>query len=156
MFPYNEEPMKRHAEEQTPDLEPPLDRKQEALHVLIKARENLLAQMAEEILLNRDSILGDPAQTGLLGFEFQEIEDRYIGRLNSINAILDNLEPRPSRIVNKTEVLFSSRKELKKDLDDLIDRYDQWDLVSVSTTRVSDDQFMLLVAFSADEYPASG
>ena len=135
---------------------PPRDQRQDALQLLIKAREYLIAQMAEEIVSNRDAILGDPSQTGLFGFEFQEIEDRYIGRLNAINSILDNLEHRTARVVNKTEVLFTNKKRLKKDLDDLVAKYDQWDLVNVATTRVTEDQLMLIVAFTADEYPDYG
>ena len=129
------------------------DRRQDALNLLLRARERLIAQMADEILSNREAILGDPSQTGLFGFEFQEIEDRYIGRLSAINSILDNLEHRQARIVNKSEVLFTNRKRLKKDLDDLIRRYDQWDLVGVNALKVTDDQLALIVAFTADEYP---
>ena len=134
----------------------PRDRRQDALQLLIKAREHLIAQMAEEIVSNRDAILGDPSQTGLFGFEFQEIEDRYIGRLNAINSILDNLEHRTARVLNKTEVLFTNKKKMKKDLDDLVGKYEQWDLVNVATTRVSEDQLMVIVAFTADEYPDYG
>ena len=130
------------------------DRRQDALNLLVRARERLIAQMADEILSNRDAILGDPSQTGLFGFEFQEIEDRYIGRLSAINSILDNLEHRQARIINKTEIIFTNRKRLKKDLDDLISRYDQWDLVGVNALKVSDDQLALIVAFTADEYPS--
>jgi hypothetical protein len=132
------------------------DRRQDALNLLVRARERLIAQMADEILSNRDAILGDPSQTGLFGFEFQEIEDRYIGRLSAINSILDNLEHRQARIINKTEIIFTNRKRVKKDLDDLIARYDQWDLVGVNALKVSDDQLALIVAFTADEYPAEG
>jgi uncharacterized membrane protein len=109
--------------------------------------------MAEEIVTNRDVILGDPSQTGIFGFEFQEIEDRYIGRLNAINSILDNLEHRPARIVNRAEVLFTNKKKVKKDLDDLIERYDQWDVVTVNTTKLTEENLMVIVAFTADEYP---
>jgi len=149
----DEEPVEERAEPSPPKTETPPDRRQDALNLLLQARENLIAQMAEEIVSNREAILGDPSQTGIFGFEFQEIEDRYIGRLNAINSILDNLEYRPARIVNKTEVLFTTRKRLKKDVDDLIGRYDQWDLVSVNATKIAEDQLMLLVAFTADEYP---
>ncbi len=134
----------------------PPDRRQDALNLLVRARDRLIAHMADEILSNREAILGDPSQTGLFGFEFQEIEDRYIGRLNAINSILDNLEHRQARVVNKTEIIFTNRKRLKKDLDDLIGRYDQWDLVGVNALKVSDDQLALIVAFTADEYPAEG
>src|SRR5262245_61870478 len=136
--------------------ERPRDRRQDALKLLVQAREHLISQMAEEIISNRDALLGDPSQTGIFGFEFQEIEDRYIGRLNAINSILDNLEYRPARIVNKTEVLFTTRKRMKKDLDDLISRYDQWDLVNVNAAKIADDQLMVIVAFTADEYPEEG
>ncbi len=130
------------------------DRRRDAVKMLIQAREHLLAQMAEEIVSNRDAILGDPTTTGIFGFEFQEIEDRFIGRLNAINAILDNLEYRPARIINRTEVLMTTRKRAKKDLENLIAKYDQWDLIGVNATRVDDEQLMLIVAFTADEYPA--
>ncbi len=131
----------------------PSDRRRDAIKMLIQAREHLLVQMAEEIVSNRDAILGDPTTTGIFGFEFQEIEDRYIGRLNAINAILDNLEYRPARIVNRTEVLMTTRKRAKKDLENLIAKYDQWDLIGVNATRVDEEQLMLIAAFTADEYP---
>ena len=146
-------------EEQAGEKEKPspqAERRQDALNLLLQAREHLIAQMAEEIISNRDAILGDPSQTGIFGFEFQEIEDRYIGRLNAINSILDNLEYRPARIVNKTEILFTTRKRMKKDLDDLMARYDQWDLVNVSAAKITEDQMMVIVAFTADEYPEEG
>jgi hypothetical protein len=149
----NEDPVEEREEASPSKAVSPPDRRQDALNLLIQARENLIAQMAEEIMSNRDAILGDPSQTGIFGFEFQEIEDRYIGRLNAINSILDNLEYRPARIVNKTEVLLTTKKRLKKDLDDLIARYDQWDLVSVNATKVGEDQLMLILALTADEYP---
>jgi hypothetical protein len=151
-----EEPVER-----SPGAEPEaggrtLRRRQDALSLLLKAREHLIAQMTDEILTNRDAILGDPSQTGLFGFEFQEIEDRYIGRLNAINSILDNLEHRSARILNRTEVVFTNRKRVKKDLDDLIARYDQWDIVTVNAMRLSEDQLMLIVAFTADEFGEEG
>ena len=153
----HDEPMTGRPRGEIPESTPQ-DRRNDALQLLIKAREHLIAQMAEEIVSNRDAILGDPSQTGLFGFEFQEIEDRYIGRLNAINSILDNLEHRTARVVNKTEVLFTNKKRLKKDLDDLIEKYtnEQYDLVNIATTKVSDDQLMLIVAFTADEYPDYG
>ena len=147
----DEQPMKERAERDRSVA--PHDRRRDALDLLIRAREHLIQQMAEEIVSNRDAIIGDPTQTGLFGFEFQEIEDRYIGRLSAINSILDNLEHRPARIINRTEVVLTNRKRVKKDLDDLISRYDQWDVVSVNATRISEDQLMVLVAFTADEYP---
>jgi hypothetical protein len=147
-------------------VSPASTKRRDALRLLIKARENLISQMAEEIVSNRDAILGDLSQTGLFGFEFQEIEDRYIGRLNAINSILDNLEVRAARIVNKTEVVYTTRKRLKDDLDELIARYDQWDVVSVNAipaaipekgkvdraAKGDPDGLMLIVAFTADEY----
>jgi len=145
--------MKRRAEEKSRGEDTPINRYRDAFQILLNARENLINQMAEEILMNQEAILGDPTQTGLLGFEFQEIEDRYIGRLNAINSILDNLEPRPTRIANKTEVIVTSEKELKKDLDRLIEQYDQWELVSVNATALAGEQLLVVVAFTADEYP---
>jgi len=145
--------MKRRAEEKARGEDTPINRYRDAFQILLNARENLINQMAEEILMNQEAILGDPTQTGLLGFEFQEIEDRYIGRLNAINSILDNLEPRPTRIANKTEVIVTSEKELKKDLDRLIEQYDQWELVSVNATALAGEQLLVVVAFTADEYP---
>ena len=85
-----EERMQEGADGEAPEKQEP-SRRRDALLLLIRARDSLIAQMAEEIVTNRDVILGDPSQTGIFGFEFQEIEDRYIGRLNAINSILDNL-----------------------------------------------------------------
>jgi len=130
----------------------PVDQRRQALRVLMKARESLIAQMAEEINSNQEVILGDPSQTGIFGFEFQEIEDRFIGRLNAINSILDNLEYRRARIMNRTEVIFTTRKKIREDLDDLISRYDQWDVVDLNATKITEDQLMVIVAFTADEY----
>jgi len=152
----DEKPVEERGKASLPKLGAATDRRQDALDLLVQARENLIVQMAEEIVSNRDAILGDPSQTGIFGFEFQEIEDRYIGRLNAINSILDNLEYRPTRIVNKTEVLFTTKKRLKRDLDELIGRYDQWDLVGVNATKLAEEQLMLVVAFTADDYPEEG
>ena len=46
---------------------------------------------------------------------------------------------------------MTSKNNLKKDLDDLVASHDQWDLVSVSSTKVDEDQLLLIVAFSTDE-----
>ncbi|HVR75130.1 MAG TPA: hypothetical protein VMT52_12390 [Planctomycetota bacterium] len=128
-------------------------RRKEALDVLIEARERLLARMTEDVLSNRDIILEGSAQDGLTSFELEEIEDRYSARLNSLNALLENLEYRRPVIKHRIETLTTTSRTLQKDLGNLLSRFEQWDLVDVDLSRLEDDQLLVVVAFTADEYP---
>ena len=51
-------------------------RRRDALEILLKARDGLIAEMAEEIRLRKDALIDSSGAPNVLGFEFQEIEDR--------------------------------------------------------------------------------
>ena len=129
--------------------------RREALDILLEARDRLVSQLCSEILSNRDAILEDPGSEGLFGFEFQKIEERYeryITRLQTLNSILENLEYRRPRIAHKVETFSTTPEDLRKDLAAVVDRYDQWDLVDIDVTPIENNQFLVVVGFTADEY----
>ena len=127
-------------------------RRRDALEILLKARDGLIAEMAEEIRLRKDAFIDSSDDHNVLGFEFQEIEDRYTARLHSLNSILENLEYRRPRLAHRIETLSSTRENLKKDLNDLVCRFDQWDLVDVNVSEMTDSTLLAVVSFTADDY----
>jgi hypothetical protein len=127
--------------------------RQDAQEVVLQVREKLISQMTEEVLSKRDAILDGSAQDGVFSFEFQEIEDRYSARLHALNSLLENLECRqPPRVAHKVEVLVSTQKTLQTDLNDLVARYDEWDLVDIDVSCLDGSRLLVVVAFSADDY----
>ena len=45
-----------------------------------------------------------------------------------------------------------TRERLKKDLNDLVCRFDQWDLVDVNVSEMTDSTLLAVVSFTADDY----
>ena len=127
-------------------------RRRDALEILLKARDGLIAEMAEEIRLRKDAFIDSSGDHNVLGLEFQEIEERYTARLHSLNSILENLEYRRPRLAHRSETLSSTRESLKKDLNDLVCRFDQWDLVDVNVSEMTDSTLLAVVSFTADDY----
>ena len=127
-------------------------RRRDALEILLKARDGLIAEMAEEIRLRKDALLDSAGEQNVLGFEFQEIEDRYTSRLQALNSILENLEYRRPRLAHRIETINSTRENLKKDLNELVSRFDQWDLVDVNVSEMSDSSLLVVISFTADDY----
>ena len=126
--------------------------RRDALEILLKARDGLIAEMAEEIRLRKDALLDSAGEQNVLGFEFQEIEDRYTARLQALNSILENLEYRRPRLAHRIETINSTRDNLKKDLNELVSRFDQWDLVDVNVSEMSDSSLLVVISFTADDY----
>jgi chromosome segregation ATPase len=127
-------------------------RRRDALEILLKARDGLIAEMAEEIRLRREALVDSNGEQNVLGFEFQEIEDRYTARLHALNSILENLEYRRPRLAHRIETLSTTSENLKKDLNGLVSRFDQWDLVDVTVTQLADASLLAVVSFTADDY----
>ena len=127
-------------------------RRRDALEILLKARDGLISEMAEEIRLRKDALLDSAGEQNVLGFEFQEIEDRYTSRLQALNSILENLEYRRPRLAHRIETINSTRDNLKKDLNELVSRFDQWDLVDVNVSEMSDSSLLVVISFTADDY----
>ncbi len=127
-------------------------RRRDALEILLKARDGLISEMAEEIRLRKDALLDSAGEQNVLGFEFQEIEDRYTARLQALNSILENLEYRRPRLAHRIETINSTRDNLKKDLNELVSRFDQWDLVDVNVSEMSDSSLLVVISFTADDY----
>ncbi|MEM7231580.1 MAG: hypothetical protein AAF517_05380 [Planctomycetota bacterium] len=122
-----------------------------ALEVLSEARDRLLQQLCDDVLSNRDVIL-DGSADGLFRFEFQEIEDRYNARLHALNSLLENLEYRRPRISHRVETFRTSVETISKDLPELVERYDQWDIIDIDVTKLDGDELMVVVSFTVDEY----
>jgi hypothetical protein len=129
------------------------NRRREALDVLIEARDRLLAQMTEDVLSHRELILDGSGEDGLFRFDLEEIEDRYSARLNALNSLLENLEYRNPRIKHRIETLTTTPRALRKDLSSLLSRMDQWDLVDLHVAPLGEDEMLVVVALTADEYP---
>jgi len=126
--------------------------RRDALETLLEARDRLIAQMASEIRAHRDVILDDSGEDSLFSFEFQEIEDRYSARLHALNSILENLEFRRPRLTHKIETLTTTREHLHEDLNSLVSQFDQWDLIDVNVTELSDKKLLAVLSFTADDY----
>jgi hypothetical protein len=127
-------------------------KRRDAIEILLEARDRLLEQMTDDILSHRDVILEGGGQEGVFSFEFQEIEDRYSARLHAINSILENLEYRRPRIAHRVETFATTQRNLRRDLNALMARYDQWDLVDIDVSPVEKGELLVVVAFTADEY----
>jgi hypothetical protein len=126
--------------------------RKEALRVLMEARDKLVGQMTREIVRQRDLILDGSDQDGALGFELQEIEDRYAPRLQALNSLLDNLEYRQSRLEYRVETLKTTERTVQKDLSEFLIRFDGWDLIQTTVLREEGDAVVLLVILGAEDY----
>jgi hypothetical protein len=129
------------------------NRRREALDVLLEARDRLLAQMTDDVLSNRDTILDGSGTEGLFRFDLEEIEDRYSARLNALNSLLENLEYRNPRIRHRIETLTTTSRALKKDVSALLGMLDQWDLVDIDVSKLEGEEMLVVLALTADEYP---
>ena len=129
------------------------NRRREALDVLLEARDRLLAQMTDDVLSNRDTILDGSGTEGLFRFDLEEIEDRYSARLNALNSLLENLEYRNPRIRHRIETLTTTSRALKKDVSALLGKLDQWDLVDIDVSKLEGEEMLVVLALTADEYP---
>ena len=129
------------------------NRRREALDVLLEARDRLLAQMTDDVLSNRDTILDGSGTEGLFRFDLEEIEDRYSARLTALNSLLENLEYRNPRIRHRIETLTTTSRALKKDVSALLGMLDQWDLVDIDVSKLEGEEMLVVLALTADEYP---
>lgn len=127
-------------------------RRRDAIEILLEARERLFAQLTEDILSNREVILDSSGPDGVFSFEFQEIDNRYSGRIHALNSLLESLEYRRPRFAHKVETFIASRESLEKDINDVVSSHDQWDLVDMNLTPLEDDKFLVVAAFTVDEY----
>jgi hypothetical protein len=129
------------------------ERRKEALHVLLDARERLLSQMTEDILTNRDALLDGSVRDGFSSFELEEIEDRYSTRLHAINSLLENLEYRHPMVRHRIETVSTTLRHLKRDLTGLLGKFEEWDLVDLEILPAGADEVLVVAALTADEYP---
>jgi hypothetical protein len=127
------------------------EKRRRALEVLLEARERLVTQLCDEVLASRDVLLDD-APDSIFSFEFQEIEDRYSARLQALNSILDNLEYRRPRMAHRVESFHTTTENLSRDINEIMDRFDQWDLVDIDVTAIEPERLLVVVGFTADEY----
>ena len=116
----------------------------------MEAREQLLAQMTEEILAHRDVFL-DSADGSTFSFEFQEIEDRYSVRLNSLNVLLEHLEYRQPRVLHRVETVTTTLASVNQSLDALLGSSDDWELGDFEVVRLEGDQVLLIAVLVCDE-----
>ncbi|MBI4569995.1 MAG: hypothetical protein HY719_16500, partial [Planctomycetes bacterium] len=68
------------------------DVRSEAAQALREARARLLTTLAEEVLTWKKTSAEDSSWDGALGFEFQELADRFSPRLATLNQFICNLE----------------------------------------------------------------
>ncbi len=126
-------------------------RMKDALHVLLEAREMLLAQMTEDILSHREGLLHASGSDGAFSFELQEIEDRYSARLSALNALLENLEYRQPRIRHRVEEIATTVDRIADELEALLARDETWDLVDFEIVEREGDQVLVIVALARDD-----
>jgi response regulator RpfG family c-di-GMP phosphodiesterase len=127
-------------------------RTSDALHVLLEARERLLAQMTEDVLTHQEALLDASGEESAFSFELQEIEDRYSARLSALNALVENLEFRQPRVRHRVETLSTTVDSVAERLTDLLARLDDWDLVDFEVVPRGGDRLLLIVALARDDY----
>ena len=127
-------------------------RTQEALHVLLEARDRLLEQMTNDILAHREALLGDADDSGVFNFELQEIEDRYSARLSSLNALLENLEYRQPRVEHRVETVDTTVERVGEAIFEIVDTLPGWDLVDFEVVAKKGDDVSVVAVLARDEY----
>jgi hypothetical protein len=128
------------------------DAYRDAFEVLLEARDRLLRQMSEDVLSNREAFLDSSGGGDALGFELQEIEDRYSARLSALNALIDNLEYRRPRLEHRVRVVRAPAASVEQELARLVKEHEEWDIVGLSVSRLEGDRVIAVVAFTSELY----
>jgi hypothetical protein len=130
-------------------------KQKEAYDILWKTRENLVKFMVEEVIEKESVLAGKTGYEGALGFEYQEIDNKFMGRLASLNTFLHNLSTpqsgaaRRPTVANKVEVVVASAEELADEINAALKKHTSLKLVSTSMKEGEEGKLVVLLAFSS-------
>ena len=127
----------------------------QAYDILWKTRENLLKFLIEEVIEKEPVLMGKTGYEGALGFEYQEIDNKFMGRLASLNTFLHNFstsslaQPRKPTIVNRVEVVVASPDELSEKINATLKKHSTMKLVSTAMKDGDEGKLIVLLAFTS-------
>lgn len=132
------------------------DRPRQAIEALNKARENLLTFLVEEVVEREAILTGATNYEGPFSFEFQEIDNKFMGRLASINTFLHNLytlpgfqQKKPKVPQNAVEVVVSEADDLSGEINKALGKHRSRKLVGTSMHRDDEGRFVVILAFTS-------
>jgi hypothetical protein len=127
-----------------------------AYDILWKARENLLKFLVEEILEKEAVLTGKTNFEGAMGFDYQEIDNKYMGRLASLSTFLHNVAPpslsqprKPPSMGNRVEVVSAPVGDLGAEINEALKRNPGLKLAGVSMKEGEEGKVTVLLAFTA-------
>jgi hypothetical protein len=126
-----------------------------AFDILWQTRENLLKFLSDEVIEKGNVLSGKTTYEGALGFEYQEIDNKYMGRLASLNTFLHNLstapatQPRRVSVTNQVEVVVTTAEEMQDDINAALKKYPSLKLVGLTVREAQEGKLMVVMAFSS-------
>jgi hypothetical protein len=129
-------------------------KKRKAFDTLWETRETLIKYLIEDVVEKGAILKGKENYEGALGFDFQEIDNKFMGRLASLNTFLHNLGPvsvgqaRRPPTKNTVEVVFSSPEDLADEINKALKKHTNLKLVSTALQKV-DDGLCAVLAFTS-------
>ncbi|MHC5077598.1 MAG: hypothetical protein ACYTHN_01160 [Planctomycetota bacterium] len=126
-----------------------------AFDVLWETRDNLLRMLIEDVVEKEGVLTGDSGYDGALGFEYQEIDNKFMGRLASLNTFLHNLSPAPqgqtkrTGVTNRVEVVRTTPDDLERDLNAALKKHPKLKLVSTAMKKGEEGGLIVLLAFTS-------
>jgi hypothetical protein len=124
--------------------------------ILWKARENLLKMLMDEILEKEGVLAGKTNFEGAMGFDYQEIDNKYMGRLASLSTFLHNLAPppmtqprKPPPVANRVEVVMATPEELPQEINEALKRNPSLKLVGATAKEAPEGKVLVLLSFTS-------
>jgi hypothetical protein len=127
----------------------------QAFDILWKTRENLLKFLTEDVIEKESVLTGKTGYEGALGFEYQEIDNKFMGRLASLNTFLHNLtagqtaQARKPSIVNRVEIVEAAPEDLSAKINAALKKHASLKLVSTAMKDSEEGKVIVLLAFSS-------
>lgn len=131
------------------------DRKKKAFDILWETRETLLKYLADDVVEKEAVLKGKTNYEGALGFDYQEIDNKFMGRLASINTFLHNLTSpaqssgRRPAVKNRVEVVITDPADLEKEINDALKRHTALKLVGTAMREIEGGKLVVLLSFTS-------
>ncbi len=132
------------------------ERTKKAFDILWKARENLLKFLVDEVIEKEPVLTGKTNYEGALGFEYQELDNKYMARLASLNTFLHNLTAGPGgqarkqgTLVNRVEAFVASPETLEREINGVLRKYSTLKLVSTSLQEAEEGKVLVVLSLSS-------
>jgi hypothetical protein len=131
-------------------------KQKQAYDLLWETRDNLLKFLSEEIIEKASVLTGKTGYEGALGFEYQELDNKYMGRLASLNTFLHNLtppmaHPRKPPVSNRVEVVTATPGDLPGAINGALKKHSSMRLVSTAVREGEGEEgeMVVLLAFTS-------